>query len=146
MGPDSVLSKTDKGAEEIATRKYKLDPKLRTLLIMVNGTASVAQLAQKFAGMNIEQQLAQLEKDGFVRGGAAAPAGGGDIKKVRMEVARALNDILGPGAESMAMKIEECPTLEALRAYLESKRATLNSALGRRAVEFWSKTESLTRA
>ena len=146
MGPDSILAKTEKGAEEIATRKYKLDAKLRTLLIMVNGTTSVAQLAQKFAGMDIQPQLAQLERDGYVKEGAGAAASTADIKKVRMEVSRALTDILGPSAEAMAIKIEECATMEALRAYLDSKKATLTSALGRKAPEFWSKTDSLTRA
>jgi len=146
MGPDSVLSKTDKGAEEIATRKYKLDAKLRALLIMVNGTASVAQLAQKFPGMDIQQPLVQLEKDGYVRASAGAAAGGGDIRKVRIEVSRALTDILGPQAESMAMKIEECATLDALRAHLDAKKEMLTSALGRRAPEFWAKATSLTRA
>jgi hypothetical protein len=156
MGPGSILVKTDKGAEEISTRKYKLDAKLRTLLIMVNGNASVADLQQKFAGMDIAPQLAQLAKDGFVREGssqgtaspAPAPAGAssGDIRKVRIEVARALTDILGPSAEAMAVKIEECETMGALRAYLDARKAMLTSAMGRRAPDFWAKVDSLTRA
>jgi hypothetical protein len=146
MNPGSILVKTDKGAEEISTRKYKLDAKLRTMLIMVNGTASVADLQQKFAGMDIAPQLAQLEKDGFVRAGTTSASTAVDIKKVRMEVARALTDILGPGAESMAIKIEECATMDALRAYLEGRRESLSSALGRRAADFWAKVDGFTRA
>jgi hypothetical protein len=146
MGPESILVKTDKGAEEIATRKYKLDARLRTLLIMVNGTASVAQLAQKFAGVDIAPQLAQLEKDGYVKEGGAAAASTADIRKIRMEVSRALTDILGPDAETMALKIEACETMDALRAYLEARKPMLTSALGRRAPDFWGKTEPLIRA
>ena len=37
MEPKTVLSKTDKGREEIETRKYKLDQSLRAVLITVNG-------------------------------------------------------------------------------------------------------------
>lgn len=145
MNAESILVKTDKGAEEIATRKYKLDPKLRTLLIMVNGTASAAQLAQKFAGIgDIQPLLARLAKDGYVK--EAGNAGGGDIKSVRMEVARALYDILGPEAEAMTMKIESCATMDALRAYLEERKGTLTQALGRNAPGFWSKTDKLIRA
>ncbi|HYG53699.1 MAG TPA: hypothetical protein VD965_00250 [Burkholderiales bacterium] len=148
MNADSILSKTDKGAEEIATRKYKLDPKLRTLLIMVNGTSTAAQLAQKFAGMDIQPQLAQLEREGYVKAaaGVAATSTGADIKKIRMEVSRALTDLLGPDAESMAMKIEQCATVEALRDFLEQRKQTLSSALGRKAPDFWSRTETLIRA
>jgi hypothetical protein len=118
---------------------------------MVNGTSTVAQLQQKFAGMDIQPQLAQLERDGYVREGAAkaapsaAPAGG-DVKAARLQIARALTDALGPSAEGMAIKIEECPTMDALRGYLEGRRAMLTSALGRKAADFWAKADSLTRA
>jgi hypothetical protein len=153
MSPDSILVKTDKGAEEIATRKYKLDAKLRTLLIMVNGASSAAQLAQKFAGIgDIQPLLVQLEKEGYVREGAAPDAGAAaagpaaDIKAVRLALARAVTDVLGPGGDSIALKIEECATMDALRAYLDSKREMLNSVLGRKAPDFWKKAESLIRA
>ena len=151
MHPDSVLAKTAKGTEEIATRKYKLDARLRALLIMVNGTSTAAELQQKFAGMDIGPQLAQLEREGYVKdgGGAAAGAagaGGGDVKRARMEIARALTDALGPGAETMAIKIEECATMGALRAYLDSRRDTLNAALGGKAGAFWARAESFIRA
>jgi hypothetical protein len=143
MSPDSILTKTDKGAEEIATRKHKLDPKLRTLLIMVNGAATAAQLAQKFAGIgDIQPLLAQLEKEGYVKAGGGAA----DIKEARMEVARALTAALGPEADAMTMKIESLPTMDALRAYLEERKPMLTAALGRKAADFWSKAETLTRA
>jgi hypothetical protein len=149
MGPGSILVKTDKGAEEIATRKYKLEAKLRTLLIMVNGTASAGELAQKFAGIgDIQPLLVQLEKEGYVREGAAAAdrTTAIDVEKVRVQVARALTDVLGPGGEGIAVKIEECASIAALRAYLDAKRPMLNAALGRKAPEFWSKAETLIRA
>jgi hypothetical protein len=145
MSPDSILTKTDKGAEEIATRKHKLDPRLRTLLIMVNGAATAAQLAQKFAGIgDIQPLLAQLEKEGYVKAGGGAA--GGDIKEVRMEVARALTAALGPEADAMTMKIEGIPSMDALRAYLEQRREMLTQALGGKAPAFWSRVETLTRA
>ena len=68
MNPESVLEKTTKGAEEIETRKHKLDSKLRTILITVNGTLTAGELAGRFAQLgDAGPALDELLKQGFVR-------------------------------------------------------------------------------
>jgi hypothetical protein len=68
MNPESVLEKTTKGVEEIETRKHKLDPKLRPLLISVNGKLKAGELAAQFAQIgDAEPLLDELLKQGFVR-------------------------------------------------------------------------------
>ena len=68
MNPDSVLEKTAKGVEEIETRKHKLDPKLRPILISVNGKLKAAELASQFSQLgDPEPLLDELLKQGFVR-------------------------------------------------------------------------------
>lgn len=71
-----VYDKTDKGREEIATRKYQLRSKLRTLLVMIDGRHSLGALLKDFAvlGMSEENvdELLRLEYIVLVGGGPAA--------------------------------------------------------------------------
>lgn len=39
-----IYDKTDKGREEIATRKYQVPPRLRTLLVLIDGRHSLESL------------------------------------------------------------------------------------------------------
>ena len=114
MDPNSILTKTPKGVEEVETRKHKLEPRLRSMLIMVNGKSSAAELAAKLP--QGQAMLDELAKQGFVEGAkasaaapaAAAPAAkGGKPSNVGIELARALTAALGPDAESMAIKLED---------------------------------------
>ena len=68
MNPESVLEKTTKGAEEIETRKHKLDAKLRPVLIAVNGKLKASELVSRFASLgDVGVLLDDLVKQGFVR-------------------------------------------------------------------------------
>ncbi len=65
---NSILSKTPKGVEEIATRVHKIPSRLRTALVMVDGQKSVAEILNS-AGPLAEQlqiHLLELEKTGFI--------------------------------------------------------------------------------
>jgi hypothetical protein len=61
-----IFDKTDKGREEIATRKYRLAPRLRTLLLLIDGRQSTGQLLQKIAGLD-EQSINELLDGGFIQ-------------------------------------------------------------------------------
>lgn len=71
-----IYDKTDKGREEIATRKYHVPAKLRTLLVMIDGRHSLESLMKNFAALglsegNVEQLLSE-EYITLVGGGPAA--------------------------------------------------------------------------
>lgn len=72
----AVLAKTAKGLEEVKARTHGLSQKLRSLLIMVDGTATAGALIAKFGGVpEIAAALDTLVRDGFVEvKGAAAPS------------------------------------------------------------------------
>jgi len=71
----AVYDKSDKGREEIATRAHHLAPRLRTLLVLIDGRHNVADLLAKVAGLGLnEQNLAELLEGGFIRDIAAAAA------------------------------------------------------------------------
>lgn len=62
-----ILDKTDKGREEIATRKYRLAPRLRTLLVLIDGKHDANDLLKKVSGLGLdEQSLTELLDSGFV--------------------------------------------------------------------------------
>lgn len=56
---NSIFDKTDKGREEIATRKYHLASKLRSLLLLIDGKHSGGDLLKKFAGLGLNDQVLQ---------------------------------------------------------------------------------------
>jgi hypothetical protein len=71
-----IYDKTDKGREEIATRKYQLAPKLRTLLVMIDGRHALGSLLKNFAALGLrEENLEDLLRQEYimlVSGGPAA--------------------------------------------------------------------------
>lgn len=146
MNPESVLEKTTKGVEEIETRKHKLDAKLRPLLIAINGKLKATELAGQFAQLgDANALLDDLLKQGFVRAAAGAPPAAGPadparVKRAIGEAARFLSEALGPGADSINMKLEQAKTLDELNGFLEARRDTLELALGKpKAAVFWQK-------
>lgn len=156
MNLAAILSKTAKGVEELETRKYKIDQRSRALLIVVNGKSTGADLLKKFEQMgNVTPMLEQLLAGGFIVEGAgagagagapagpAAAAGGPDFKALRAELAQAITAVLGPAGDAITEKIEECGSLEELRAFVGGKRAMLEAALGKKGAQFWAKAASL---
>ncbi len=153
MNLQAVLSKTAKGVEEFETRKYKLDQRSRALLIVVNGKSTAGELLKKFEAMaDATKLLEQLLANGFIEEGGAAPAAAaaapaapaaGDFKAVRARLSRAMTDILGPAGDSITEQIEACASAQDLKNYLDTKRAMLEAALGRKAAPFWALAKEL---
>jgi hypothetical protein len=71
-----IYDKTDKGREEIATRRYQVPPKLRTLLVMIDGRHSLDSLLKNFAALGLSvddvDELLNQEYITLVSGGPAA--------------------------------------------------------------------------
>jgi hypothetical protein len=54
-----IYDKTEKGREEVATRKYQLAPRMRSLLVMVDGKQSVNDLLKKIIGLGLNEHSIQ---------------------------------------------------------------------------------------
>jgi len=154
MDLNAILSKTAKGIEELETRKYRLEQRKRALLIVVNGKATAAELMKKFEAMgDISPMLEQLLAEGYVAAAAAAapgaPAAAGpaaprdEFPAQRGELVRVIVDALGPGGDAIAEKLEECGSRQELKNYLDTRRAMLDAALGRKGAAFWAKAKEL---
>ncbi len=64
----TVFDKTEKGREEISTRKYQLPPRLRTLLVMIDGKQDAEDLLQKVGSLGIgEENITELLDNGFIK-------------------------------------------------------------------------------
>jgi len=117
MGHRTVYTKTAKGEEEIATRKYGLSQDLRRVLIFVDGASNVSKILSKGAGLpRIEQCLEELAQQGFVQ----ADAAGASIS-VKDELVEAAQQILGNDAKKIITKIKDAPESK------EGLEETLNS-------------------
>lgn len=65
---DRILDKTDKGREEIATRKYRLALRLRTLLLLIDGKHTAEEILKQVSALGLnEQSVNELLDNGFVQ-------------------------------------------------------------------------------
>ena len=142
MNLQAVLQKTEKGVDEIKTHAQGLEPRLRTLLIVVNGKTTGADLIKQFERVgNVLPMLERLLAEGFVREVQAAASV--DFKEVRRQLSHALTDAMGPAGDAIALQLEGCKSMDALRAFVEEKRPSLEGALGPRIANFFALAKSL---
>lgn len=73
MDMDWIPGKTAAGVEEIATRARRLPPRLRTLLILVDGRRSVRHLADTVAAPAVGEALAELAGLGLITAAKPPP-------------------------------------------------------------------------
>lgn len=62
-----IFDKSQKGREEIATRKHGLAQRLRALLVMIDGQRSSADLLEKVSGLGLdEHSIQELLDNGYI--------------------------------------------------------------------------------
>ena len=62
-----IYDKTEKGREEIATRKYHLAAKLRALLVMIDGRRPLEVLMKNFGALGLSQEnVTELLGEGYI--------------------------------------------------------------------------------
>jgi hypothetical protein len=68
MDGQDVYTKTEKAMDEIQNRTYKLAQKMRSLLIMIDGTKAVSSYVDfsKVLG-DVTSMLIELEQQGFIK-------------------------------------------------------------------------------
>ena len=154
----TIYRKTEKGQAEIATRAYRLAPRLRGALIMVDGKRTDDEL-RKMILPPAEEALHALIGEGFIeaiavtaerpplRAGAPAPAPAATglaaappattpvlttltPDEVRKRAVRWINDKLGPFAEAVSIKLERARSRDELRAALVTAETLVQNQLG----------------
>lgn len=146
MNPTDVPVKTAAGHRELAERRHKLSPRVRSLLIVVHGTDSVGELARTLhafgeidAGLNALLRLGLIELKPRT---AAAPVA--EAKPAAMQIDAAvppaqqakqlLNQsavaVLGLRAFLFTLKLEHCYTADELRGIVPEYRRVVGKARG----------------
>lgn len=65
---NSIFTKTQKGREEIVTRKHGLALRLRPLLVIIDGQHSTPSLLEKVSGLGLdESSIEKLLEDGYIQ-------------------------------------------------------------------------------
>ena len=155
----TVYRKSAKGQLEIETRVNKLHPRLRTVLILVDGRRNDDEL-RALIQVDADATLLGLLEGGYIEvatgvpaapanpaspgqrpaAAAAAPmaakvapaadAGGAAPAERRRQAVRYLTDRLGPLAETAALRIEKARNPDEERAALEHGQRLLQTARG----------------
>ncbi len=150
MDKNTLFVKTDQGREALTSRPPGLGPRLRTLLIMVDGKRPVSELDKLAGGEgSAAPLLEQLVAAGWVElvqsatatepVTAAPPAEAAAVaealpplpfSEARRMMVRFLNDQLGPMGEPLAMRVEACKTPVDLLTVLPRIRDGLSNLKG----------------
>lgn len=144
MKPTDVPVKTDVGNQELAQRKHKLTPRARSLLIVIHGTETVAELSRNLHALgDIEDSLKQLASLGLIAlrdrtapgGTIETPAANApDIVPPAQQVKQLLNEsavaVLGLRSFLFVLKLEHAYTAEELRAIYPEYRRVVGKAKG----------------
>lgn len=159
-----IYAKTPKGMAEVAARSAQLSMTTRRVLIMMDGKRTVNELAPLVRPGEIDAIVAQLEAAGLAQKAAEEPReapapinGRGpepdapvtfnpgviderDLSPITLEEAkrravRELNDRLGPEADVLAIRIENCKSIEEFRERVREAERFVSAALGATAAQ-----------
>lgn len=154
LDKSATYRKSALGTEAIATRSSALGPKLRSMLILVDGKRGFSELAKlgAIAG-DPEQALGQLVAQGFIEpvapaaalaskmpdsaasagassGEAQAPAPTVTLVQAQRRAARRLSDLLGPIADDLCMRIERTRSPQEFQAAVQLAEAMVRQIGG----------------
>ena len=143
MNASDVPVKTDAGNRELGQRTHKLSSRVRSLLIVIHGTDTVAQLTQNFHAFgDVDASLRELAALGLITvRGAPVPSGtqtpaanAPDIIPPAQQAKQLLNEsavaVLGLRAFLFTLKLEHCYTPDELRGILPEYQRVVTKAKG----------------
>jgi hypothetical protein len=148
----TIYRKSALGNQEIAQRSLGLPPRLRSLLIMIDGRRTAQQLAA-LSPVPLADALAELLGHGLVEAAGEAPPEpkpaapraaarpaqamprAPSLDSLRREVPRALSDLVGPMAESLSIKIEKATSAETIVPLLQVAVQVVRNTRGAQAAQ-----------
>lgn len=146
MDLQAIYVKTAKGQEELATRAYKLPSRVRNLLVMVDGTLTGEHIVETTAVLgNSAAFFSLLVDEGFIAP-ATAPATGKSAagpnpppKELVHFVSHLVTDLLGPGGDSLTLRLEKAQNIEEFAKHVEQARDVIENAVGKnKGDKFWN--------
>jgi hypothetical protein len=155
MDLQSAYRKTPKGEQEIATRASGLSARVRSVLIMVDGRVSGADLLKRATALGDGNALVGTLVDGGFIEPASGPVGtpaamspaassnSTEFSPAHVEAARFAShfivEALGPAFDELGGRVEACRDPAKLRHLLEGVRDVIASNAGKKKAEaFWT--------
>jgi hypothetical protein len=154
----TLYVKTTDGLNEIETRARRISPRARSALILVDGKRTSADIGKMI--QQADETLQSLLELGLIEAAArpvekatdkpaiATPEAFRDtapaptpppptetVESQRRDAVRAVNDLLGPQAESLALRLEAARNRDELRAALERAAEYIANARGNQAAQ-----------
>ena len=144
--PGVVYKKTEKGLEEMQTRKYNLPQKLRAILSVIDGKTTVGSLLKQLYTMEgVTTTLVELEQQGFIasiakKAGAApsvvlSPDEERRVKMARTFMINTVTDAVGAMGSSLIDNLMKCATVKELQSHFENYLYTIASGRGKPTAE-----------
>ncbi len=133
LEPNTPLTKTELGREAIARRLPELPPRLRPVLIMMDGKRTLAELSQLAEAMGGQAAVAQLLDLGLAApvpgappttlspapppldGPDQGPTGALSLAQFRAQLADYFEAQLGPSAQMLGIQIRACQQVRDLK-------------------------------
>ena len=137
----SIYDKTEKGREEITTRKYQLASRLRTLLVMIDGKQTATDIMKKVAALGLtEQNLQELLEQEFIIEIAVQAETSPTItdSSPASESIATTTDIAAKSPEPVAPEMTDAERFQALYNFYNE---TIKSAIGLRGYGLQLKVE-----
>lgn len=155
LEPNTPLTKTELGREAIARRLPELPPRLRPVLIMMDGKRTLAELSQLAEAMGGQAAVAQLLDLGLAapvpgappttlnpvpppldgRGPDQGSAGALSLEQFRMQLADYFEAQLGPSAQMLGIQIRACQQVRDLKPLIARGTDNLQHFKGLAAVK-----------
>jgi hypothetical protein len=125
--------KTEKGSEEISKRRKNLDRRMRTMLILVDPSKSVGELAAQAVQLGVPPDFLQtMVRDGFIAPVGDTSGGAGDeavdtpvstdefarFRKAQAFMNETIVNALGIRSFMFTLKLEHCATRADLAAIM----------------------------
>ncbi|MGH8714362.1 MAG: hypothetical protein ACREYB_10185 [Casimicrobiaceae bacterium] len=150
MNADEIYAKTEEGLRELKERTHNLPIMLRSLLIMVDGNRTVAEVLDRARAVRADAAaLATLERVGLIakrfsapssaKGDAApAPRSEDEVQRfiaAQQQISDAINAHLGFRGYLMMMRLQRAENLRDLRDFLPDLAQALVKRIGAPAAE-----------
>ena len=91
MNPGEIYAKTDEGTRELKERQRNLPIALRSILIMIDGNRTVAEVLERARALRVDASaFAALERDGLIAKRFSAPSAS---ESETMPVARSEDEV-----------------------------------------------------
>ena len=154
MGTTDILVKSGKGEAEIASTTASISLKHRCLLVMIDGNLSEEDYIRQVRTLGeVQVLLRDLEEKGYIERRKRGPVPLQSVEDHSMEMLNIearkymtdfMYSIMGPGGETMALRLERCKSNKDLADMLGVCRETL-AGMGKQEMvrEFEQKVKAL---